>query len=514
MLPIVFKNRLFVLLIGLSALLACQNEKSSPQQSSKSGKDSTAIFVNQKPKAPADIQATIQQFVKDEALQHASISISIIENSTGQEIANYQPQLSVIPASSLKVLPTATGLAVLGKDYRFKTEILHDGRVENGILNGNIYIKGYGDPTLGSDQMSGVKGLNEVMNDFANAVKNAGINSINGRVIADASWLPTAVNSPTWAWNDLGNYYASGAWGLNIHENLYYLNFQQNPNLGGQPKITNTSPDIGGLDWTNELVSGARGSGDNAYIYGAPYSNKRFVRGSIPLGSGTFKIKGSIPNPPSYAAAELYFRLKKIGLTPNQYPGTQLNYVAAPSSAKTLHTHQSPLLFEIAKRCNLKSVNLYAESILRAIGKQQSNKGDLQSSLRAMQSFWEQKGWDTKGLFLEDASGLSPRNAASAQHLSRFLYLVAQDPVLYPTFKNTLAVGGRTGTLKLMFKNTIAEGKIWGKSGSMSRIRSYVGYAKNRAGQDLSFAIIVNNYTCSSGEMRKKIERLMVGMCE
>ena len=513
MYTIVFKFRLFILFFGLMTLFSCTNEKDVPANTSKTNNDSIAVLVNQKPSKSGDFDASLKNFTSDPALQHANISIAVLDNASGEEIAAYQANQSVIPASSLKIIATATGLAILGKDYRFKTEIRHSGTIKNGVLNGNIYIKAYGDPTLGSDQMDGVEGLDIVINKFVSAIQNAGIHSIQGHIVGDASALPTAVNAPTWPWNDLGNYYASGAWGLNIHENLYYLHLQQHSSLGGQPKVTKTVPEIDGLQFQNELTSAARGSGDNAYIYGAPYTKERFIRGTIPLGNGGFKIKGSIPNPPLFAAQYLKEKLAKKGIQASQSAISNLELDAKNSSTQLIFSHQSPPLSAIAKRCNLKSVNLYAEAILRAIALEKTGKGDLSNGINTTMDFWKQKGFNTTGFFMEDASGLSPRNGASAQHLNQFLYLISKDKNLYSTFKNTLAIGGKTGTLKLMFKGTSAEGNIWGKSGSMSRIRTYTGYAKSKSGKNLSFSFLVNNYTCSSSEIRKKMERLMVEMC-
>lgn len=492
---------------------ACTNPSNSSKNADATANDSFAIPVNQKPSALNTFSTAIQRFVEHPAMRHASVSISIMDLATGQEVAAYQPQRSVVPASSLKIIPTATGLAVLGKDYRFKTEIGYDGTLSDGVLDGNLYIKGYGDPTLGSDKLEQAVPLNALMSAWAARIRKAGIYEIKGKVVGDASWLPTAVNSPTWQWNDLGNYYASGAWGLNIHENLYYLHLQKNARLGGQPNITSTQPKMD-IDWVNELTSAEKGSGDNAYIYGAPYTQRRFVRGTIPRGSGSFKIKGAIPNPPHFAAKSLQNALENNGVVVHGGATTNLEMPSPNKLAKVILTEQSPSLQVIGTECNHKSVNLYAEAILRAIAKQDSSDGHLEKGIQQCIDYWSARGWDTEGLFLEDGSGLSPRNAVSARHLSQLLYLIAKDAMLFQDFKKTLPIGGQTGTLKSLFKGTAAAGNIWAKSGSMSRVRSYTGYAQRKSGQALAFSIVANNYTCSNSEMRQQMERLMVAMCE
>ncbi|MDV7402019.1 D-alanyl-D-alanine carboxypeptidase, partial [Arthrospira platensis SPKY1] len=100
----------------------------------------------------------------------------------------YDPQRSLRPASNLKLLTTGTALALLGTGYRFKTELQHDGRLSaNGRLEGNLYLKGYGDPSLGSPLLEGALGPEAVMEQLRLAVQRAGIRSVSGKVIADAS---------------------------------------------------------------------------------------------------------------------------------------------------------------------------------------------------------------------------------------------------------------------------------------------------------------------------------------
>ena len=251
--------------------------------------------------AQSPLQNSIDALSRDADLRHAGLGICVIDIENGKVIAQYEKDRSLIPASSLKVVTTATTLAKLGSDFRFKTELQYDGNIDrNGTLNGNLYIKGFGDPTLGSDRFKAAMPVDQLMAEFVQAVKKAGIKKIAGKIVGDASFFSSSVNGRTWVWEDLGNYYASGAWGLNILENRFYLNFQQNPKLGHQPKIESTKPSIPNLMLINEVRSAEKKSGDNAYVFGSPYSYTRFVRGTIPVGKSTFTIKGGIPDPPFF----------------------------------------------------------------------------------------------------------------------------------------------------------------------------------------------------------------------
>jgi D-alanyl-D-alanine carboxypeptidase/D-alanyl-D-alanine-endopeptidase (penicillin-binding protein 4) len=170
-------------------------------------------------------------------------------------------------------------------------------------------------------------------------------------------------------------------------------------------------------------------------------------------------------------------------------------------------------MIEIIKQTNVESINLYAEALLKTIGKQQLNDGSTVSGSKAVRSFWTDKGFNLKGFNMEDGSGLSRLNYISAEQMCKFLQF-AYKQNNFETFKNTLAIAGRTGTLETLADGTTAEGRIFAKSGSMSKVRSYSGYVQTKSGKLLCFSIIINNYTCGSAEIRQKLEKLMVLLAE
>jgi len=321
----------------------------------------------------------------------------------------------------------------------------------------------------------------------------------------------------TWLWEDLGNYYGAGAWGLNFHENLYHLDLKQNRNLGGTPSIVTVRPSVPNLHLINELTQDKKGSGDNAYIFGVPYGYTRFIRGTIPIGTGTFTIKGSVPDPPFFAAFQLMQNLESVGISTSQRASSlyQLEREGFKiGSTKIINTYLSPTLREIVKETNLKSVNLYCEALLRLLAKTEKGDSDPSVGLEIIMDYLNNNGLPTAGLFLRDASGLSPRNSASARHLAAYLAFLNKQKDIYPEFKASLPVGGKSGSLKYLFRGTNAENKVFAKSGGMDRVRSYAGYVKNKSGKWLSFSIIANNFSGKSATMRKEMEKLMLAFCQ
>ncbi|MEL6639692.1 MAG: D-alanyl-D-alanine carboxypeptidase/D-alanyl-D-alanine-endopeptidase, partial [Bacteroidota bacterium] len=139
----------------------------------------------------------------------ASTSICLLDRQTGAVLASHQPDQSLIPASTLKVLTTATALALLGEDFRYQTHFEYDGRIEaDGTLRGNLYLRGTGDPTLASPQLDATDRATTVLDQLVTALEKAGIRRIEGQVVGDASHFEGAPLARTWPWEDLGNYYA------------------------------------------------------------------------------------------------------------------------------------------------------------------------------------------------------------------------------------------------------------------------------------------------------------------
>ena len=178
--------------------------------------------------------------------------------------------------------------------------------------------------------------------------------------------------------------------------------------------------------------------------------------------------------------------------------------------ATTVITWRSPDLSSIVNRTNQESVNLYCEAILRAIAFQQTGFGSNEKGIELVTKFWQSKGIDTEGLFMQDGSGLSPRNGITPHQLTSMLRIVAVDNQWFTPFYNSLPEAGRSGTMKSMFKNYPSViGRIRAKSGTISRVRSYSGYATATDGRLIAFSVVLNNFTCSQTEIRKRLEKFM-----
>ncbi|MEL6865284.1 MAG: D-alanyl-D-alanine carboxypeptidase/D-alanyl-D-alanine-endopeptidase [Bacteroidota bacterium] len=464
------------------------------------------------------LQKAVDRFVNDPVFQPAQVSVSVLEVESGRLLAGHDADKLLLPASSLKVFVTATALEVLGPDFRFDTYLQYDGAIdESGTLRGNIYIKGTGDPTLASDQFGEAMAIEELMAQWVAAIQKRGINTIDGQIIGDGSHFEYASTGRTWPWEDIGNYYGAGVWGLNFHENLYYLHFQQEAKLGATPEIATIEPHIPNLLLVNEVKSAAKGTGDNAYIFGSPYAYTRFVRGTIPVGNRRFSIKGSIPDPPFFVAYQLLTALEAKGIKVTQSASTQFERQRTGKGDRprnTFYTYQSAPLAAIVREANQMSINLYCESLLKSIGKRQQDEGSTEAGIKAMKTYWSDKGLSMEDCFIQDGSGLSVRNAVSSRQLAQVIQWMAKTYKGKGPFFESLPLAAKTGTLRYMFKGTKAAGKLRAKSGGMERVRSYTGYTVNGQGKALAFSIIANNFTVKSSQIRQGMERLMIAICD
>jgi D-alanyl-D-alanine carboxypeptidase/D-alanyl-D-alanine-endopeptidase (penicillin-binding protein 4) len=457
------------------------------------------------------IQKAINAFAEYPDMKYSSVSFYAIDIEKNEVLAAHNPNLSLITASTMKAITTATALAVLGKDYKFETVIEYDGNIENGILEGNLYLKGYGDPSLGSPFMEETAKLNSLSTEFANAVKKAGIKSIKGNIIGDGSNFEYSSLVPSWQWMDIGNHYGAGVMGINLHDNLYYVNFQQVPTLGAQPKIKSVYPAQNNIKFYNEVKSASWNSGDNSFIYAAPYATEAWIKGTLPAGSGVFSIMGAVTDPEFFAADWLLQSLKENDIAING-KAIALRTQKSNSARKKIHTHYSPTLTELVKHTNESSRNMYCEAYVKSIGKKLKNDGSLDAGIAAISEFWRSRGIETSGLYMEDGSGLSARNNVSAKIMTEIMRKIHIDNNTFPNFKKLLAIAGRTGTFKYSGKGTLLEGNLHAKGGSMSRVRSITGYLTTKSQRNIAFTIIVNNFNCSGAMLKIRLENLMLAI--
>ncbi len=463
------------------------------------------------------VQKAVETLIADEDMKNAHFGFLAIDAETGETVASHDANLSLMPASTLKLITTATALEVLGSKYTFKTRLQYSGSIDTitRTLNGNLYISGGSDPTLGSKYYDKEKEY-AFITTWINTLKQHKIDEINGAIIADASRYSTETAAPKWAWEDVGNYYGAGANGLTAFDNLYEIYFQSPSVSGKLTTVIKTVPEIPDLQIVNEVVSSNKRR-DEAFVFAAPYSYFHIIRGSIPKARKSFRIKGAIPDPALYLAQYLETKLAEYNIVCSKKATSvrllKLNGQFSNEAKHTLHTLYSPDIKSIINITNKKSINLFAEHFLNEIGYKLKNDGSNSAGRRAVLEFWQSKGMDIDGMHIYDGSGLSRSDAITARQLI-FMLKYMRKSKNFKAFYNSLPVAGKSGTLRYIGRKTSAEGRIHAKSGSIGLVRAYAGYVNCKTGKNLIFSMNIANYNCSSRNARKKLANLMIAMAE
>jgi serine-type D-Ala-D-Ala carboxypeptidase/endopeptidase (penicillin-binding protein 4) len=452
-------------------------------------------------------EKAVQLFLSDSCMRHASVSISIRDARSGEIITSYNESKSLIPASVLKLITSGVALELLGPAYNFRTSIGYTGSLNKrtGKLSGNIIIRGGGDPALGSEYFR--EHYQDFVSNWVSDVKMAGIKKVDGRVITDDSYYDFLPVPSGWQWEDIGNYYGAGVYGLSAFDNSFEIHMQTSS--GNSPvKISGINPQEYVFDFENRLV--ASDTIDEGNIFSAPYNNYGWLAGTVPINREDLILEGSISDPPLFIASLLNKKLEASGVKISEKPSTvRMAGKIINDELKVLSEISSPPLSEIIEVLNHESVNLYAETLLKELGKKFRNNGSTSSGVDVVKEYLLKADIPSDGMFIEDGSGLSPRDAINAEELTNFLVYMKNNGKYFTEYFQSLPEAGKEGTLRSYFRDPVFEGKMNAKSGSMKRVRCYAGYFTTNSNRNMVFSILVNNFTGPSLKVISGIEEII-----
>ncbi len=436
------------------------------------------------------LQAAFNKFSADEQLKYATVSFTVLNSSSGKLIYGTNENQGVATASTLKTITSATALALLGEDYTFKTEIAYSGTIANGVLNGNLILKGSGDPTLGSWRWESTR-KSQVLNKILFSLQQKGIKRINGKIIADDEIWDSQSLPIGWIWQDLGNYYGAGTSVLTWGENQFELTFKPGRKIGDPVAIANPEDIYPFLDIKNELSTGNYGTGDNVYAYSAPYTSTIYLRGTHGMDLKK-QIGLSLPDPALALAYDVNTFLQKNGITALGYVTSRTLKDKPDDKAVELSTILSPPLKEIIYWFNKKSINLYGEQLLRTIGWRFGKSASTIDGVKTLQKFWKDRGIDPETLNVVDGSGLSPTDRVPSLTMAKILYFAKKEEWFDAYFESFPVYND----MKM-------------KSGTISNVLGYAGYSTVDGVTPVCFSLIINNYSGASSAMRKEMYSLL-----
>lgn len=419
----------------------------------------------------AEIDKSVHVFLHSPMGKVASISYYITDEK-GKLIYQYQGEKGLTTASTQKIFTAGAALELLSPEYTYRTAIAHDGIVRNGILHGNIYIEASGDPTFGSWRYEETK-PEVIFTKIINALQQKGIQKITGGIYIDDSIYDFQTIPGGWAWNDLGNYYGAGVFGLNWRENQFDIHTKNG-------KIQSFSYPLIGVNWVNELQTG--GNRDQSIIYTAPFSSVAYINGTLPTTPMT--VSGATPNPPMQLGIELNNFLTQNAITvegeiyTHSLERIRGQNIKLPTEKTLLTEIHSPQLKKIIFHFLRKSVNLYGETLVKTLAKEKGKTPNFSTGVSILKDFWVSKGIPQEMLNFADGSGLSPQNYVSAKAEVLSLLYAQKQPWFSDYFEG---FPKQSNGMKM-------------KSGTMKNTKSFAGIHTSKAGKTYVFSIIINNY--------------------
>ena len=432
------------------------------------------------------------------------MSVLVQNLNTGEVIESYRPEHVVPPASVMKLLTTGVALESLGPNFRFPTVLEYAGTIENGVLNGDLYIRGGCDPSLGW------KGRTGFLDRWVKAIQKAGIRRIDGAIIADMTMLDGDAQNPGWLCEDAGNYYAPGIVALNYYGNTMNIVLESGE-PGSIASVVRTDPVVEDVYFINR-VRCDKISHDGAFVSGLPYSRERYLTGVVPSNLGTFGVKGDLPNPGLLLARHLTAKLREAGIKIKREATYEADYNPLTPPRTELYTHYSEPLKEIIKETNINSNNLYAEALFRYLGTKYSLPGSIHNSQDILREYWQRRGVAMQNAIIKDGCGLAPQDAVSAKTFVQLLTIMSRSKNK-EAWMASLPISGQTGTLKTLCPKTPLEGRIHAKSGTIAGTKNFAGYIDMPNGQTWVFAILINSAPGKAKNIQNVIQQYLLDVC-
>ena len=475
-------------------------------------------------------QQKAQALTSDPTFAHAYVGIKVM-NGSGDTLAEVNGDKMLVPASNMKLISTGTALYELGRDYRFPTTIAYDGTIDNGILHGNLYIVGGADPTLGSKDTIATP-LAVTFGQWEEFVRSAGIKHIDGHIIGDGRWLEGMSEEPSWLMSDLGTYYGTGVTGLMFYENMMSFSVAPGKNVGDPISIKPHYPSCSWMTFRYEGTTGEKGTGDKLYMYTGEFAPVAAIRGTFGVDRGHKQVDCSNEFPEYTCAVYFKNHLENKGI---KCPAGAADFRLkkewkAGDSLKVIGTTFSPALTKIAAVTNKASNNLYAETLLRTLGKVKCGSSCYDSSYVALNEVLKEMHLSaSSGLSVKDGSGLSRQNLVSPDFMCRFLGAM-MDSDCFEDFLWSLPYPGSDGSLSYNMKgySEALRRRIRVKSGSMNGVRCYSGYIlpegfnhipgmpipQEVKDKTIIFSILTNNCTSPNWKVRPLLDKFMAEMAK
>lgn len=451
--------------------------------------------------APKDVALCerINQTIEQSEFANARWGIVVVGLKDGRVACGRDARKLFNPASAQKILTAVVALDAVGADFRWQTKAFAKQSIENGVLDGDLILYGGGAPDF-TDESATI---------LADQLSKRGLKKIAGNVVGDASFFTGDAVGDGWTWNDLQWYYGAEASALSINLNQATVKM-----VDGMPTAS---------DDFVKVFNAVKADGDIEAVglKGELGGNEFYAWGS----GDNLNARVAVNNPALLAAETLVKALQKNGIAV-EGAARAANWKSVDkldrASALELASVDSQTLGEIVRKMNKNSVNLYAELILRTLGKRfgasapdenpqkQKLRGDDAAGASVMKRWLKEKNVVTDEIQIHDGSGLSRLDFVTPEAVARALVYAAQSN-FSETFINSLPVAGTDGTLG--GRPGSVRGKITAKTGSITYVNALAGYAASAGGETFAFVIFCNNQT-RKADSNALIDRIAAALTE
>ncbi|OHB58693.1 MAG: D-alanyl-D-alanine carboxypeptidase/D-alanyl-D-alanine-endopeptidase [Planctomycetes bacterium RBG_13_44_8b] len=435
--------------------------------------------------AQADLTKEINGIIRRSSQRNVQFSILVVKADSGDTVYSHEATKAMTPASNMKIIITTAALKYLGPAYEYKTKV--------GLTSNTLVIIGSGDPLLGDEVTDTKYGRKKywILNDIATALKSKDIKVISD-IIVDSNVFDDQLVHPSWPKAELNRWYACEVCGLNYNDNCVQISAE---NKVGEVSVF-IDPQTKYIQFINNVKPVS--SGDSLIgSYRSLEPNKITVFGKCKKQVGPFDV--AIERPAAFFAFLLAEHLTKAGIN---ISGHIVEKPVPPESIIVLAEYKTPIADCLA-RSNKNSLGLAAEALLKTIAVESNpNKknGSWSKGREVVSQYLSELGIDSSQFYIDDGSGLSEQNKLSVNALTKVLLSVYKSEN-WQLYKDSLAVGGVDGTIAGAFKDKKYKGKIFGKTGYISTVKSFSGVCSTEQG-DYIFSIITNK---ANGQTRQAI---------
>lgn len=467
----------------------------------------------------AELRVALTAHLSQPKYAAAAWGVKVVSLDSGETIFEHDAHKLLKPASNAKLFTGALALDRFGPEFRIKTSLYAATRPDkSGALRGDLVVFGRGDPCF-AERFNGGSYSN-LLKPVVDAIAAAGVRQIKGDLVGDESYFRGPPFGTQWTWDDLQQYYGAEVSALTVQDNVVDLILKPGPRVGAPCEIV-TLPDTTFLSFTNRVLTVETDSRRRVSIYRPVGGNVVHLNGWMPLGGSNLVDAVSVHRPALWFVTLLKEALARRGIrvTGQARAMDWLDRQAAPVSYEDwieLDAVSSAPLRTILARMMKPSQNLYAQLLLLQVGSHWRTpplpeQTTEEVGLAELNSFMKKTGAREGDVLLEEGSGLS-RGALVTANATVALLQFMRGHEHHGVFRESLPVAGVDGTLRNRFRGTPAAGNVRAKTGTLRYVNTLSGYMTNRAGENLVFSLMLNNYDGDGA--RAALDRIVVLLAE